>query len=78
VPIRLPSNAADEEAAAIVAAVEAHLRAEALAVAATASTGPRVDAWGFAGRLDGLGLSARRLPQSAPTGWAAAGRVERF
>ena len=71
-----------DEAAAIAAAVGAHLRAEAAAVAAAADEeqadweGQR---WAYAGRLDGVRRRPRRVPECAPTdGWTAAGRADRF
>ncbi len=71
-----------DEAAAIAAAVGAHLRAEAAAAAAAAGTeelswhGRR---WAYAGRLRGVGRRPRRVPEGAPTdGWTAAGRADRF
>lgn len=79
----LPPSANPEEAAAILAAVGAHLRdAEAAAAAATAEsddddwTGER---WRFAGRLAGLDGRGTRVPTGAPRDeWAASGRRDRF
>lgn len=82
--LRLPENAdADEdEAAAIAAAVDAYLRAA--AVAASVEAGRPAEPWAgvrwaFAGRLAGLGLPVGRVPASAPRSrWAAAGRADRY
>ncbi|MGM0590961.1 MAG: hypothetical protein ACQETI_04910 [Halobacteriota archaeon] len=74
-------QACPEEAAAIVAAIGAHLRdceVSALAAADEAETwdGNR---WAFAGRLDALGERSSRVPDGAPTDrWTAAGRIDRF
>jgi hypothetical protein len=71
-----------DEAAAIAAAVGAHLRAEALAAEAAAAAeaaGWDGQRWAYAGRLRGVGRRAERVPAGAPTdGWAAAGRADRF
>lgn len=79
----LPDDADDEEAAAIAAAVAAHLRDRRAAAAAAAASdeddswdGER---WSFAGRLDGVGRRAARVPTGAPRdGWTATGRTDRF
>jgi hypothetical protein len=76
----VPDDAEDEEAAAIIAAVSAHLRNEELAVLSGMSeeswTGKR---WAFAGRLNEQKLKGGRVPLSAPTNaWTAAGRRDRY
>ncbi|WP_129113278.1 acc operon protein [Halegenticoccus tardaugens] len=76
----LPADADSEEAAAIVAAIGAHLRDQELAAAAEddAETwdGER---WTFAGRVDQLQGRNVRVPDRAPTdAWTAAGRTARF
>ncbi|MFB6266085.1 MAG: acc operon protein [Halodesulfurarchaeum sp.] len=78
--LAIPKDATEEEAAAIAAAVSAHLSA--LEVAAAAGepadrwTGRR---WLFAGRMDTLGDRAVRVPEGAPTDpWTAAGRRDRM
>jgi hypothetical protein len=78
--LRLPGTADSEEAAAIAAAVRAHLAAEELAAAAAAADRPTPTwedrRWAFAGRI---GSVRRRVPLGAPTdAWTAAGRVDRF
>jgi hypothetical protein len=82
--VDVPDDADDEEAAAIVAAVTAHLNDRARAAAAAAAsetpeptwTGRR---WGFAGRVEGLQARTVRVPENAPTdAWSAAGRTDRF
>jgi len=80
--LRIPDDATDEEAAAIAAAIGAHLRAQEAAAAAAESDdeeswdGKR---WSFAGRLRGLGGRAGCVPASAPTdAWTSSGRSDRF
>ncbi len=81
--VALPADADDEEAAAIVAAVGAHLRDREAAAAAAAEDETEADwterRWSFAGRLAATGDRRRRVPTSAPTdAWTAAGRADRF
>ena len=79
--LSIPDDADDAEAAAIAAAVAAHLRDGELAAAAAADddggwVGKR---WSFAGRVDRLHGRAVRVPIHAPTDpWTAAGRADRF
>ena len=75
--VRLPEDVDSEEAAAIAAAVRAHLRAEEMAAATTPERTWEGLRWSFAGRVGPLARS--RVPRSAPTdGWTAAGRADRF
>ncbi|WP_115863570.1 acc operon protein [Halorussus litoreus] len=82
--LRIPDDATDEEAAAIAAAVGAHLRSQAAAAAAAAEGDDAEETWqgerwSFAGRLRGLQGRAGRVPTGAPTdAWAASGRTDRF
>ncbi|UPV74621.1 acc operon protein [Halorussus limi] len=80
--LRIPDDATDEEAAAIAAAIGAHLRAQEAAAAAAESDDEETwqgRRWSFAGRLRGLQGRAGRVPTSAPTdAWAASGRSDRF
>ncbi|GAA0644777.1 acc operon protein [Salarchaeum japonicum] len=81
--VSLPEDASEDEAAAIAAAVSAHLRdREAAAAAAAAEAdGESWDGerWGFAGRVNALQSRDVRVPDGAPTDpWSAAGRTERF
>nr|WP_162829606.1 MULTISPECIES: acc operon protein [Halorussus] len=80
--LRIPDDATDEEAAAIAAAIGAHLRAQEAAAAAAADDGEeswRDRRWAFAGRLRGLRGRDARVPTSAPTDpWTASGRTDRF
>jgi hypothetical protein len=82
--LKIPDDAGDAEAAAIAAAVAAHIRdgeAAAAAAAAAADEGPEWDGkrWSFAGRVDRLSGRSIRVPTDAPTDpWTAAGRAERF
>ncbi|WP_435174841.1 hypothetical protein [Halorussus sp. AFM4] len=80
--LRIPDDATAEEAAAIAAAIGAHLRARE-AAAAAAEDGEeeswRDRRWAFAGRLRGLQGRAGRVPTAAPTDpWTASGRTDRF
>ncbi|ESS06128.1 MAG: hypothetical protein A07HB70_01676 [uncultured archaeon A07HB70] len=71
----------DDEAAAAVAAVYAHLRAERAAAAASGRTGETWDGerWRFAGRAETLRGRTVRVPDGAPTDrWTAAGRTDRL
>lgn len=80
----------DEEAAAIAAAVGAHLEAETAATvaavtaarraAAAAETGWADRRWAYVGRTEALSIGcSRRPPDGAPRDpWTAAGRADRF
>lgn len=79
--VDVPADASPAEAAAIVAAVNAHLRA--LEAALAAGDGEETwdgRKWAFAGRLSDLqGRRGVRVPEGAPTeAWATAGRTDRF
>jgi hypothetical protein len=81
--LALPADATADEAAAITAAVGAHLRDRAAAAAAAAADDGEAtwdgERWRFAGRLDGVGRPAERVPSTAPRDeWTAAGRADRF
>ena len=84
--LSIPDDADDGEAAAIAAAIAAHVsdteRAAAAAAAAARGSEPTWDGekWGFAGRAASTGgRRIRRVPDGAPTDkWTAAGRVDRF
>ncbi|NIC00303.1 acc operon protein [Halobacterium sp. R2-5] len=78
--ISIPDDATDEEAAAIAAAVSAHLaRLEAEAPDGDDEETWDGKKWAFAGRIAGLDGHGRRVPDGAPTdAWAAAGRRDRF
>jgi hypothetical protein len=83
VDVTIPDDATDEEAAAIAAAIGAHLRDREAATAAAAEddeTETWTDKrWSFAGRLHGLQGRAARVPDGTPTdAWAASGRTDRF
>ena len=73
----------DREAAAIAAAIAAHLRdrqaAAAAAAAADDDAGESRRTWAFAGRLEAIGETAGRPPNSTPrNAWSAASRADRF
>jgi hypothetical protein len=78
--LELPAEATPAEAAAIAAAVGAHLRDQrAAAAAAGEDESPTWDGkrWQFAGRIEALSGVLRRVPREAPTDeWTAAGRLE--
>jgi len=80
--LSISDDAGDDEAAAIAAAVAAHLRDGELAAAAAASDGEEgreEDRWGLADRIDRLHRRRVRVPVDAPTDpWTAAGRSDRF
>jgi len=85
--LRLPHDVDESEAAAIVAAIGAHVRdrelAAAAAVAAEDGDEERDDwsarRWAFAGRLAALQGRSVRVPDGAPTdAWAASGRTDRY
>lgn len=79
--LSIPADANDAEAAAIAAAVGAHLtdleRAAAAAGDDEASWPGRK--WAYAGRLENVQGRSERVPDGAPTdAWAASGRTDRF
>jgi hypothetical protein len=79
----IPENADSEEAAAIIAAIGAHMRDQEAAAAAADGDDEETwygEKWTFAGRLEGLqGRSIRRVPDGTPTdAWTAASRADRF
>ncbi|MCG1003678.1 MULTISPECIES: hypothetical protein [Halobacterium] len=78
--VSVPDDATEAEAAAIAAAVSAHLaRLEAAAAASDSEESWDGEKWTFAGRLAGLDQSPDRVPDGAPTdAWTAAGRSDRF
>ncbi|SEL47193.1 acc operon protein [Haloferax larsenii] len=81
--LSIPDDADPEEAAAIVAAVGAHMRDQAAAAAAAAANGDEETwnekRWQYAGRLESVTGCGRRVPSGAPTNaWAASGRTDRF
>ena len=73
----------DHEAAAIAAAIAAHLRdRQAAAAAAAAAADDEAESrrsWAFAGRLEAIGETAGRPPNNTPkNAWSAASRADRF
>ncbi|ELZ44184.1 hypothetical protein C464_15165 [Halorubrum coriense DSM 10284] len=80
--LSIPDDARDDEAAAIAAAVAAHLRDGELAAAAAAGDGGDgrdEDRWALAGRIDRLHRRRVRVHADAPADpWTAAGRSDRF
>ncbi|WP_306057712.1 hypothetical protein [Natronococcus wangiae] len=81
VALDIPDDADSEEAAAIVAAIGAHLHDQALAAAAEADDEETWDdrRWAFSGRIREQQQRHVRIPRDAPTDpWTAAGRTDRF
>jgi len=81
--LSIPDDADDAEAAAIAAAVAAHVRDGERAAAAAAAGDDEPDwegeRWSFASRVDRLQNRSVRVPVDAPTDpWTAAGRADRF
>ena len=83
--VRLPPDASASEAAAISAAMGAHISdQQAAAAAAGQEETEDEDSWdgerfAFAGRLEGIGTASRRVPRTVPTDrWTAAGRTDRY
>ncbi|WP_323675841.1 acc operon protein [Halorubellus sp. PRR65] len=79
--LSIPADADDAEAAAIAAAVGAHLTD--LERAAAAGGGDEASwtdrKWSYAGRLAGVQGRSARVPDGAPTdAWTASGRTDRF
>ncbi|NHN48484.1 hypothetical protein G9464_12900 [Halostella sp. JP-L12] len=82
VSVDIPNDASTQEAAAIVAAVGAHLHdRDRAAAAAAADSEPTWEGkrWRFAGRVEATQGARDRVPASAPTDeWTATGRTDRF
>ena len=80
--LTIPDTADEDEAAAIVAAVGAHLHDRALAAAAAAAAEEETwddRRWSFAGRIRAQQGRTVRVPRTAPTNpWSAASRTDRF
>ena len=81
--LSVPDAATPEEAAAIAAAIAAHVRDQEVAAAAAAATdeedGWTGRRWLFAGRTEGLTGHPRRVPEGAPTDdWTALTRLDQL
>jgi hypothetical protein len=81
--VTIPPTASEDEAAALVAAVGAHIRdreaAAAAAAAAASEPSWNEQRWAFMGRLAATDGRKRRVPEGAPRdAWTAAGRADRF
>ncbi|MGM0398006.1 MAG: acc operon protein [Halobacteriota archaeon] len=78
--LAIPDAADVEEAAAIAAAIGAHLNDRDRAAATTDETPSwHGREWAFAGKLERTTACSRRVPKTAPTDpWSAAGRSDRF
>ena len=81
--LTLPDDADESEAAAIVAAVGAHMRDQEAAAAAAAAE-EEADSWeskrwSFTGRVEALQARTVRVRDGTPTdAWTAAGRTDRL
>lgn len=79
--LSVPEDATSSEAAAMAVALGTHIQDQRAAAASDSSTDETWDGkrFAFAGRLDGLGRFAHRVPRGAPTDeWTASGRTERY
>jgi hypothetical protein len=81
--LSVPERATPPQAAAIAAAVGAHIRDQEAALAHEADTDEEVtwdgERFAFAGRLDGLSGHGRSVPAEAPTDkWTTTGRRDRY
>ena len=78
--VDVPDDANDEEAAAIAAAVRAHVSADDDGnEAAAADRGWKGRRWRFRGRIDALQRRRVRVPTEAPLdAWTTAGRTDRL
>ena len=78
--VDVPDDADDEEAAAIAAAVRAHVSADDDGdEEATADRGWEGHRWRFRGRINALQRRCVRVPTAAPRdAWTAAGRTDRL
>ena len=82
--LTLPDDADATEAAAIAAAVGAHIRDQEAAAAAAAAAESEEESWqgkrwGFAGRVESLQRRSVRVRDGTPTdAWSAAGRSDRL
>ena len=80
----LPDDADATEAAAIAAAIGAHIRDQQAAAAAAAAEHDEEESWqgkrwGFAGRVESLQRRTVRVRDGTPTdAWSAAGRSDRL
>lgn len=75
--LAVPASATREEAAAIAAAIGAHLSAEARAQDESAAE-DQVDRWTIAGRIETMTGTSPQLPPSGPADpWTIAGRCDR-
>jgi len=81
--LTVPDDADDAEAAAIAAAVGAHIR-DGEAAAAAAAESEQAESWegkrwGFAGRVESTQRRTVRVRDGTPTdAWSAAGRTDRL
>jgi len=84
--LHVPEAATPSEAAALAAALGAHMADQEAAAAQAAAAGEEADEpdwegerFAFAGKLDRLTGHAERVPVSTPADrWTAAGRTDRF
>ena len=77
--VDVPDDADDAEAAAIAAAVRAHVSADDGDEEATDDRGWEGRRWRFRGQVDALQRRRVRVPTAAPRdAWTAAGRTDRL
>jgi len=81
--LTLPDDADESEAAAIAAAVSAHIRDQKAAAAAAAAESEEESwqdkRWGFAGRVESLQRRTVRVRDGTPAdAWSAASRTDRL
>jgi len=82
--LHVPDSATREEAAALAAALGAHMADQEAAATAAAADEEPDESWdgerfAFAGRLAALSGRRRRVPRNSPTDpWTAAGRLDRL
>lgn len=79
--MQVPDDAAPDEAAAIAAAIGAHLTDLQLAAAAAAAEEDtwQGEKWAFAGRMEAVSGRSVRVGDDTPRDpWTAAGRVDRL
>lgn len=75
----IPDDASSDEAAAIAAALGAHLTDRERAAATSETETWDGKRWAFTGKIEAQQDQRVRIPNDAPTdGWTAAGRTDRF
>lgn len=76
--LSIPETATSKEAAAIAAAISAHVTDQ-QRTRTDEAPDDSLKSWQFAGRMRALGKQCQQVPESAPTDpWTAADRSDRF